>query len=75
MRGVALCETQVKKLLAHREPFLFIRHVIKNDIGKSITAVALQDTRLNIPEQLHLLEGLGQASALLIRQVCLSYHC
>lgn len=66
---IVLSGSQIKKLIAHREPFLLLRHATENVIGKRVTAVARQNDSLIVPSRLHLLEGLGQASALLIRQV------
>lgn len=60
---------QIKKLLAHREPFLLVRHAVENKIGHVATTVARQNDRLEIPSRIHMLEGLGQTSALLIKQV------
>lgn len=70
---ILLSESQVKKLIAHREPFLFVRHAVENKIGERITVVARQNDELNVPTSLHMLEGMGQTSALLIRQVCIVY--
>lgn len=66
---VLLSERQIKKLLAHREPFLLVHHAIENVIGERVTAVARQNDSLAVPSRLHMLEGLGQTSALLIKQV------
>lgn len=66
---IVLNEAQIKSLIAHREPFLFIQHAIDNDIGKSITTVAQLRPGQILSHQMQVLEGLGQTSALLLRQV------
>lgn len=66
---MVLTEAQIKKLIAHREPFLLVRHAVENRIGVVTTTVARQNDHLDIPSRLHMLEGLGQTSALLIKQV------
>lgn len=69
IRRILLSERDIKRLIAHREPFLLIRNAIENEIGKRVTATARQPLSDTTPTQLQLLEGMGQASALLIRQV------
>lgn len=66
---VGLSGMQIKRLIAHREPFLLLSYAVENVIGKRVTAVARQNDKLTLPSRLHMLEGLGQTSALLIRQV------
>lgn len=68
-KKVLLSEVQIRKLLAQREPFLLVHRVIENVIGEIVTTVARQNDRLEAPSRLHVLEGLGQTSALLIKQV------
>lgn len=65
-----LSGAQVKKLLAHRRPFLFIDHAVENDIGKSIVGVmkAGQNSQ-SLPSRSVVLEAMGQAGALVVRQV------
>lgn len=67
--AIVLTEAQVKSLLAHRHRYLFVRHAIHNDIGKSITTVPQFPSHHFLPPNLQILEALGQTSALLIRQV------
>lgn len=68
-RKILLSERQIKKVLAHREPFLLVHHAIENVIGEKVTTVARQNDDLTIPSRLQILEGLGQTSALLIKQM------
>lgn len=65
---IALSEERVKKLIAHREPFLLIRHAIENVIGGHVVAVARQNAKLEVPMPFLLLEGMAQTGAVLIRQ-------
>lgn len=66
---IILSEAQIKNLIPHREPFLFVRHAIQNEIGKSITTVARMTPGIMLSTQMQMMEGLGQTSALLLRQV------
>lgn len=66
---VVLTGRQIRALIAHREPFLFVSHAIHNRVGSSITTAAKLGPESVLPVYLQLLEGLGQTSALLIRQV------
>ncbi len=55
----------IKKLIAHREPMLFLDRVTMNTIGVALVAESDDYPR----DRLQVLEAMGQASALLIRQV------
>lgn len=66
---IVLSEAQIKNLILHREPFLFVQHAIQNEIGKSITTLARITPGTLLSTQMQMLEGLGQTSALLLRQV------
>jgi len=68
-----LREVDIKRLLAHREPFLLVHHAIENIIGKRVTTVSRQGIANVRPNSLQILEGLGQTSALLLRQVRISF--
>lgn len=68
-KAIALSAIDLRKLLAHREPYLLVSHAIDNILGKSITVVASQTSNNFFPHQLQILEALGQASAVLIRQM------
>lgn len=46
---------------------LFLDYVTHNDIGVRLVAISRVQDRM--PPRLHVLEALGQASALLLRQV------
>lgn len=67
--STVLTGLQIKALIAHREPFLFVSHAVRNNVGSSITVVPKFAPERILPMYLQLLEGLGQTSALLIRQV------
>lgn len=64
-RPVLLARDGIKKLIAHREPMLFVDRVIEHATGARLVAEAD-----GVPaDPLQILEAMGQASALLIRQV------
>lgn len=65
-RAWALSGHDIRRLIAHRKPFLFLDYATENVIGEHV--VAVQNVK-SPPSRLHVLEGLGQASALVIRQV------
>jgi hypothetical protein len=68
--GLYLGLADVRRLLAHREPFLFLDCAKENVIGKSIIGVMrLRADAEYPPSRSILLEAMGQASALVIRQV------
>jgi hypothetical protein len=70
--GSRLCRPQILSLLAHREPFLFLDYAKDNVAGESVIGIMriAGDARGAVPpNRSTLLEGLGQASALVIRQV------
>jgi hypothetical protein len=60
----------VRRLLAHREPFLFVNCAKENVIGKSIIGIMRLSADAECPpSRTILLEAMGQACALVIRQV------
>eukprot|EP00177_Eucheuma_denticulatum_P004117 GFKZ01007472.1.p1 GENE.GFKZ01007472.1~~GFKZ01007472.1.p1 ORF type:complete len:146 (-),score=5.48 GFKZ01007472.1:13-450(-) len=66
---IALSEERVKQLIAHRDPFLLIRHAVENVIGVQVVAVARQNSKLDAPTPFLMLEGMAQTGAVLIRQM------
>lgn len=61
-----LGRTKLLALIAHREPILYVDRVVRNEAGRLLiaeSAPGVADCRLRQ------LEALGQAAALLIRQV------
>jgi hypothetical protein len=70
--GATLCRSQILRLLAHRKPFLFLDYAKDNVAGESVIGVmriAGGARGAVLPNRSTVLEGLGQASALVIRQV------
>lgn len=68
-----LTSAQVKRLLPHRDPFLFIDHALENMVGKSLVGVMKASPSLRFPPPRSvLLEAMGQAGALVVLQVRLS---
>jgi 3-hydroxymyristoyl/3-hydroxydecanoyl-(acyl carrier protein) dehydratase len=74
MRGLkklSLTQTDIKRLLAHREPFLFLSHAKHNVAGERLVAMLTPPppaTPPAPPTRTVLLEALGQAGALVVRQ-------
>lgn len=69
--NVKLSENQIKRLISHREPFLLLGQAVTNDVGDVVRVVSRQKLPHALNNRMHLVEGLGQATALLIRQVWL----
>ena len=66
-----LALSEIHSLIAHRSPILFVSKVSNNAPGITLCAHGtLEDDRdrLQLPRRLRILEGMGQASALLIAQ-------
>mmetsp|Transcript_654 Transcript_654/g.1182 ORF Transcript_654/g.1182 Transcript_654/m.1182 type:complete len:162 (+) Transcript_654:132-617(+) len=58
----------IRKVLRHREPFLFIDRIVYNDIGTSVAAQSIlcENGKLT---RLELLEAVGQACSLVLAQM------
>lgn len=68
-RGI-LSRADIEHLLAHRAPFLFITRAAQNVPGKSIVGYIEESPSLPFPPpQIVILEALGQAGALVVKQV------
>lgn len=68
-RGI-LNRADIERLLAHRKPFLFITRAAQNVPGQSIVGFVEESPSLSFPPpQIFLLEALGQAGALVVKQV------
>lgn len=71
MRGLkklSLSLSDIKSLLAHRAPFLYLASARHNVAGSQLTAALAPPASAAPPTRTVLLEALGQAGALVVRQ-------
>lgn len=69
MRANVLSKTNIYRLLLHRPPFLFINGAVENVIGRRVVAYHELQHGREMLDRFKLLEAMGQAGALVLRQV------
>ena len=69
MRAGCLSAADIRRLLLHRPPFLFLDGAIENVICERVVAFYDSWTKRRRLARLELLEAMGQAGALVLRQV------
>ena len=62
-RAKQLCQRQIKLLIAHRHPMLYINQVLENEVGRYVIAESNQAVSSGLGQ----LEAMGQAAAILLR--------